>query len=151
MEYTTILTETIDKVGLVRLNRAEALNALNSTLLTELMNALETFDGSDAIGAIVITGSDKVFAAGADIEEMSSASTIDMLESEFIPLFDRIHVVVFRSNTAIPDYQEPSAVRINVRNTNQLCWLQFNVSYPCINLSAPVANNAMRPGSAIMA
>ena len=93
MDYKTILVETHDQVGLIRLNRLEALNALNSTLLTELMKALETFDANDAIGAMVITGGEKVFAAGADIEQMSSASAVDMLKSKFIPIFDRIQLI----------------------------------------------------------
>jgi enoyl-CoA hydratase len=93
MEYTTILVETIDQVGLVRMNRLEALNALNSTLLTELMDALEAFDADRAIGAMVITGSEKVFAAGADIQQMSSASAVEMLQSDFIPIFDRIQTI----------------------------------------------------------
>jgi enoyl-CoA hydratase len=93
MEYTTILVETIDQVGLVRMNRLEALNALNSTLLTELMDVLEAFDADRAIGAMVITGSEKVFAAGADIQQMSSASAVEMLQSDFIPIFDRIQTI----------------------------------------------------------
>jgi enoyl-CoA hydratase len=93
MEYTTIVVETHDQVGLIQLNRPEALNALNSTLLTELMEALEAFDADESIGAMVITGSEKVFAAGADIEQMSAASAVDMLKSEFIPLFDRIQLI----------------------------------------------------------
>jgi enoyl-CoA hydratase len=89
-KFETILVEIKEGVGLIRLNRPKALNALNSILLTELMDMLEVFDGDDAIGAIVITGSDKAFAAGADIKQMSEASAVEMHQSDFIPLFDRI-------------------------------------------------------------
>ena len=90
MEYKTILVETLERVGLIRLNRPNAYNALNQTLLIELMDQLTIFDADDGIGAMVITGSDKVFAAGADIKEMANASAVEMLKSEFIPVFDRI-------------------------------------------------------------
>jgi enoyl-CoA hydratase len=74
-----IITEVHEKVGLIRLNRPKALNALNSTLMGELAIALETFDQAEEIGAMVITGDERAFAAGADIKEMSGKSSIDML------------------------------------------------------------------------
>ncbi len=88
--YTTILLETHGQVGLIRLNRPEALNAINTLLITELMAALEAWDADDAIGAMVITGSDKAFAAGADIKEMADASAADMRARDHIAPFDRI-------------------------------------------------------------
>ncbi|HEY61996.1 MAG: enoyl-CoA hydratase/isomerase family protein [Anaerolineales bacterium] len=91
--YETIITETHEHVGLIRLNRPKAYNALNSTLLKELMDALEYFDHSDSIGVMVITGNEKVFAAGADIKQMTDASAVEMLHSEFIPAFDRIRKI----------------------------------------------------------
>jgi enoyl-CoA hydratase/carnithine racemase len=93
MSYETILVETLDRVGLIRLNRPKALNALNSTLLHELMEVLENFDADDGIGAMVITGNEKAFAAGADIKQMSDASFVEMLKSDFIPTFDRIRSI----------------------------------------------------------
>jgi len=93
MKYETILAESHGRVGLVRLNRPKALNALNRVLLKELMHALETFDADETIGAMVVTGSDKAFAAGADIKEMSTASAVEMLKSDFIPTFDRIRAI----------------------------------------------------------
>ena len=63
--YETILTEIHDRVGLVRLNRPQALNALNALLMEELMGALDAFDADPGIGCIVITGSERAFAAGA--------------------------------------------------------------------------------------
>src|SRR4051794_18985967 len=74
MAYETILVETRGKVGLVTLNRPQALNALNSALLNEVNQALDVFEADPKIGCIVVTGSEKAFAAGADIKEMSSLS-----------------------------------------------------------------------------
>jgi enoyl-CoA hydratase len=91
--YSTILTETHDRVGLVKLNRPEARNALNRLLLQELMDALEAFDSDPQIGAMVITGDERAFAAGADIREMAEASLVDMLNSPMIESFDRIRRV----------------------------------------------------------
>jgi len=91
--YETIIVETRDRVGLLRLNRPRAFNALNSQLMAELTDALAALDADDAIGAVVITGSERVFAAGADIKEMSEATPVDMLTSGYIDLFDRIRQV----------------------------------------------------------
>ena len=93
MSYETILVETHERVGLIRLNRPKVLNALNSTLLKELADALEAFDVDHVIGAMVITGGDKAFAAGADIKEMAQASAVEMLKSDFIPTFDRLRAI----------------------------------------------------------
>jgi enoyl-CoA hydratase len=90
MSYSTIEIEQHDRVGLIRLNRPKALNALNSTVMAELAAALAEFDADPKIGAIVITGSEKAFAAGADIKEMMEASSIDMLERDHISIWDRI-------------------------------------------------------------
>jgi len=89
-KYETILIETHDKVGFVRLNRPDDYNAINVKLLEELIDALETFDHDKHIGAIVITGNDKVFAAGADIKEMADASAVEMLVRDKISLFDKV-------------------------------------------------------------
>jgi len=93
MTYTSILLETRGRVGLVTLDRPQALNALNKQLMSELMDALETFDKDDAIGAMVITGNEKAFAAGADIREMADKSAREMVESEQVAVFDRIRSV----------------------------------------------------------
>jgi enoyl-CoA hydratase len=91
--YETILIETRKRVGLVRLNRPQALNALNALLMEELMKALEAFDADPQIGCIVITGSERAFAAGADIKEMADSSAIDMLVSDHISRFDRLRLI----------------------------------------------------------
>ncbi len=70
MTYENILVETHGKVGLIRLHRPQALNALSSPLIEDLNKALEAFETDPGIGAIVLTGSDKAFAAGADIKEI---------------------------------------------------------------------------------
>jgi enoyl-CoA hydratase len=93
MSYTTILTETRGRVGLITLNRPQAMNALNRTLLSELVSALTAFDSDEAVGAMVITGSQRAFAAGADIKEMAEASPVEMLTSSFVELFDGIRNV----------------------------------------------------------
>jgi enoyl-CoA hydratase len=84
MQYENIIVETQGKVGLVRLNRPKALNALNDQLMDELGNALMSFDGDDNIGCIVITGSEKAFAAGADIGAMASYTYMDVFKGEYI-------------------------------------------------------------------
>jgi len=90
MAYKTILKETHEKVGVITLNRPEAMNALNGALMTELIDALSAFDANEQIGAIVIAGSDRVFAAGADISEMASMSAVEMVKGSFVELFDGI-------------------------------------------------------------
>jgi enoyl-CoA hydratase len=84
MAYQNILVETHDAVGLIRLNRPAVLNALCDALIRELGRALDAFETDDAIGAVVITGSDRAFAAGADIKEMSGLSYMDVYLSDFI-------------------------------------------------------------------
>ncbi len=79
MSYETIVVETHDRVGLVTLNRPEVLNALNDALVSELADAVAAFDRDDDIGAIVLTGNEKAFAAGADIAQMVDRSAPDML------------------------------------------------------------------------
>lgn len=84
MQYENILVETNGKVGLVRLNRPKALNALNDQLIDELGHALLSFDSDDSIGCMVLTGSEKAFAAGADIGAMASYSYMDAYKGEYI-------------------------------------------------------------------
>jgi len=89
-EYKNILTEIKGRVGIVTINRPKAYNALNYQLLLELMDSLTSFDKDNSIGAMVITGNEKTFAAGADIIDMVDASPDDMRKSPFIPTFDLI-------------------------------------------------------------
>ena len=93
MTYTTILTEIRGRVGLITLNRPEAMNALNNTLMSELMDALAEFDKDDSVGAMVVTGSQKAFAAGADIKEMADKTVQEMYDRDPIAQFGRIRTI----------------------------------------------------------
>jgi enoyl-CoA hydratase len=84
MTFQNILVERRERVGLIRLNRPQALNALSDSLMDEMGAALLQFDGDDGIGAIVVTGNDKAFAAGADIGAMKDWSYMDVFKSDFI-------------------------------------------------------------------
>ncbi|HVL70723.1 MAG TPA: enoyl-CoA hydratase [Beijerinckiaceae bacterium] len=90
MAYDTILVETRGKVGLVTLNRPQALNALNSTVVGEINRALDGFEADPNVGCVVITGSEKAFAAGADIKEMQSKGFPDTYLEDFITAWDRV-------------------------------------------------------------
>jgi enoyl-CoA hydratase len=90
MSHQNIIVETRGKVGLVRLNRPQALNALNAALLGELGAAVDAFDADRNVGCIVITGSDKAFAAGADIKEMATKSFMDAFMADLAADWDRV-------------------------------------------------------------
>jgi enoyl-CoA hydratase len=88
MTYENIVVETKGRVGIIRLNRPQALNALNKALIAELTQAIETFDADDTIGCMLITGSDKAFAAGADIKEMAGKPFIEAYLGNFVSNWD---------------------------------------------------------------
>ncbi len=88
--YETLLVTTKGKVGLIMLNRPHALNALNTQLISELNRALDAFEADPAIGSIVITGSEKAFAAGVDIKEMQAKTFVEAYGGDFLAPFDRI-------------------------------------------------------------
>lgn len=90
MTYEYILTQTEQKVGLVQFNRPRALNALNREMVSETVAALEAFDRDPGVGCMVITGSKRAFAAGADIKQMAQATPVDMLDNPFIDYWDRL-------------------------------------------------------------
>jgi enoyl-CoA hydratase len=91
MDFQNIITEKKDDgVALITLNRPDALNALNDALINELGTAIDTFEADTDIGCIVITGSEKAFAAGADIKEMQSKSYMDTYMSNFISTWERV-------------------------------------------------------------
>src|SRR4051794_21285529 len=90
MAFETILVETRGKVGLITLNRPQALNALNSMLVGEVNAALDGFEADPNIGCVVITGSEKAFAAGADIKEMASLDYPQTYLDDFITNWDRV-------------------------------------------------------------
>ena len=93
MTYTTILTETRGRVGIVTLNRPKAMNAFNLQMLGELFDALDGFEKDQSIGAIIVTGNEKAFAAGADIKEMAESSYVEMLTSGHVQIWDRIRSI----------------------------------------------------------
>ena len=100
MQYENILVETQDKVGLIRLNRPKALNALNDQLMDELGHALLAFDVNEEIGCIVLTGNEKAFAAGADIGAMAMVTMLQRLEKPDLPTRDillQTHTVIRKS------------------------------------------------------
>jgi enoyl-CoA hydratase len=90
MQYENIIVEIHDSVGLIRLNRPKALNALNTALIHELNVALEQFAEDPKIGALVLTGSEKAFAAGADIKELQSLSYMDAYLGDAIRSWERL-------------------------------------------------------------
>ncbi|MCH7932237.1 MAG: enoyl-CoA hydratase [Proteobacteria bacterium] len=90
MAYKTIIVETRGRVGLITLNRPKALNALNAELISELNQALDRYESDDEVGAIVVTGSERAFAAGADIKEMQEKSFGDVIRNDFIAPWERI-------------------------------------------------------------
>jgi len=90
MAYEHIRVATEDAVGMVTLNRPQVLNALNQALMTELAAALEEFDRAEGVRCIVLTGSDRAFAAGADVREFAEATSVDMVRSYRFQQWDRI-------------------------------------------------------------
>ena len=90
MSTENIIVETRGRIGLIRLNRPQALNALNAALMRELSLAVDAFEADHNIGCIVITGSDKAFAAGADIKEMSDKSFTDVFFADFTAAYHRV-------------------------------------------------------------
>jgi len=90
MTTQTIIVERRGRVGIVRLNRPQALNALNATLRNELLGAVEAFDADADVGCILLTGSEKAFAAGADIKEMADQSYIDIFRADYTADYERL-------------------------------------------------------------
>ena len=100
----TILIERKDRIAVIRLNRPEALNALNSELMTELIEEMTPLDRDPSIGCFVITGSDKAFAAGADIEEMAPKSFGEMFDDNFFAGWDRFTALRTPKIAAVSGY-----------------------------------------------
>src|SRR5437588_4659584 len=90
MAYETILVETKGKVGIVRLNRPAALNALNAKVNADMTAAIDAFEADAHIACVIITGSEKAFAAGADIKEMAGKSHMDAFMGDFAADWDRV-------------------------------------------------------------
>ncbi|MER7912311.1 MULTISPECIES: enoyl-CoA hydratase [unclassified Streptomyces] len=104
MTYETILVERKDRVALVTLNRPEALNALNLRVMEEVVAAVEELDRDPGVGCVVLTGSEKAFAAGADIKEMRPRSYMDMYLSDWFTAWDRLGQVRTPTVAAVAGY-----------------------------------------------
>src|SRR6201995_1784459 len=104
MTHETILVEQEDRVGIITLNRPKALNALNSQVMDEVTTAAAEFDDDPGIGAIIITGSEKAFAAGADIKEMSSLSFSDVFGADFFAPWAKLAAVRTPTIAAVAGY-----------------------------------------------
>ena len=89
----TILVERRDRVGLITLNRPKSLNALNIQLARELVQTLKDFDTDDRIGSVVVTGSPRAFAAGADIEEMADKTLVELLQNDIFSDWDQMRFI----------------------------------------------------------
>jgi enoyl-CoA hydratase len=90
MAYETILVETRGHIGLITLNRPKALNALNAALIAELSSAIDAFEDDPRVRCLVLTGSEKAFAAGADIKEMASLTFVDAFMRDYAEALDRV-------------------------------------------------------------
>jgi enoyl-CoA hydratase len=91
MDYQTLLQSKEGAVGVITLNRPEALNALNNTMVRELVQALDAFEKDDGVRCVVLVGSERAFSAGADIKEMSGMTAVKMaMTGHFFPLWDKV-------------------------------------------------------------
>jgi enoyl-CoA hydratase len=103
-DFETILVDTEDRVGIITLNRPKALNALNGQVMVEVTSAAAAFDDDPGIGAIVITGNEKAFAAGADIKEMAGLSFADVFGSDYFAAWGKLAAVRTPTIAAVAGY-----------------------------------------------
>jgi enoyl-CoA hydratase len=104
MTYQTILVDRQDRVATITLNRPDALNALNAQVMTEVTTAAAELDADPGVGAIILTGSAKAFAAGADIKEMSALSFADMFNADYFGAWGRFAAVRTPTIAAVSGY-----------------------------------------------
>ena len=104
MSFETILVDREDRVGIITLNRPQALNALNSQVMVEVTTAAAEFDADPGIGAIVITGNAKAFAAGADIKEMAMLSFSEVFDADFFAAWGKLAAVRTPTIAAVAGY-----------------------------------------------
>ncbi len=93
MDFETIIVSTLNKVGMIQFNRPKALNALNTAMVQELNSALDQFENNRSIGAIILTGNEKSFAAGADIREMKDKTFAEVKADNFLHAWDHINTI----------------------------------------------------------
>ena len=103
-DYETILVTRDDRVGTITLNRPKALNALNTQVMTEVIAAAEEFDNDPGIGAIILTGNEKAFAAGADIKEMAELTFADVYSRDFFAAWDKFAATRTPTIAAVAGY-----------------------------------------------
>ncbi|AQT78944.1 enoyl-CoA hydratase [Mycolicibacterium litorale] len=104
MSYETILVDREERVGIITLNRPKALNALNSQVMNELTTAAAEFDADPGIGAIIVTGNEKAFAAGADIKEMATLSFSEVFDADFFGAWGKLAAVRTPTIAAVAGY-----------------------------------------------
>jgi enoyl-CoA hydratase len=104
MDYETILVDRDDRVGIITFNRPKALNALNGQVMAEVTTAAAEFDDDPGIGAIILTGSEKAFAAGADIKEMAGLSFADAYASDYFSAWGKLAAVRTPTIAAVAGY-----------------------------------------------
>ncbi|HYL31953.1 MAG TPA: enoyl-CoA hydratase [Stellaceae bacterium] len=134
MSYENILVETRGAVGLITLNRPQALNALCDALIRELGQALDAFEADDAIGAIVLTGSDKAFAAGADIKEMQGRSFTDVYLGDFVKSWERVTLCRKPVIAAVAGYALGGGCELAMMCDTIICADSAKFGQPEINL-----------------
>ena len=135
MAYETLVIEHEEPILIIRLNRPNALNALNSKLLEELNNALSDADNNDSVRAIILTGSEKAFAAGADIKEMISKSFVDMFYNNFFSNdLDRVQSTRKPIIAAVAEYALGGGCELEMRCDFILAADSANFGQPEINL-----------------
>ncbi|MGB8183334.1 MAG: enoyl-CoA hydratase [Stellaceae bacterium] len=145
MSYENILVETRGAVGLVTLNRPQALNALCDALIRELGQALDAFEADDTIGAIVLTGSDKAFAAGADIKEMQSRSFTDVYVGDFVKSWERVTLCRKPVIAAVAGYALGGGCELAMMCDTIICTDSAKFGQPEINLGiTPGAGGTQR-------
>ncbi len=145
MSYENILVEMRGAVGLITLNRPKALNALCDALVRELSQALDAFESDAAIGAIVLTGSDKAFAAGADIKEMQGRSFIDVYLGDFVKTWERITLCRKPVIAAVAGYALGGGCELAMMCDTIICADTARFGQPEINLGiTPGAGGTQR-------
>ena len=135
MPYETIILDIADSIALITLNRPQALNALNGQLLSELMQALETCDADPAVRCIILTGSEKAFAAGADITEMAGMSFVDAyLSSRFGGASDRMGKIRKPIIAAVAGYALGGGCELAMMCDTIICADTAKFAQPEVNL-----------------
>ena len=134
MPYQNILTETDAGVGIIRLNRPKALNALNAELIAELNAALDGFEVDDAIGCIIITGSERAFAAGADIKQMADGAFAELYLRDPFSNLERV-----------PRCRKPMAKRWVTQKKRNRRWPPRRCAKP-----AELSGRLARPGHLVL-